>query len=173
MYGKPGNSGENSNPVEISRKKVIPFEISSFTKFLSKRPKFSVPFVWITSARLQVTSRESEKFTGICKWYNPFLFSVPPPKNTLYNLTEIFHGNFRTNGKRSWPEFHAIVSSRLLLSEGVITTRSNRMKFRLKRSKSWCTRMRYPSLSICAFPSSLEEARLRWLEKAGLLHSRF
>ena len=53
MYGKPGNSGriqmERFIPVEIFRKKVIPF-----ISFLPKRPKFSVPFVWITSARLHV-----------------------------------------------------------------------------------------------------------------------
>ena len=35
-----------------------------------------------------------------CKWYNsiPFLFSVP--KKYQYHLPEIFHRNFRANGKR-------------------------------------------------------------------------
>ena len=36
-------------PVEIFRKKS-----NTFSPFLPKRPKFSVPFVWITSARLHV-----------------------------------------------------------------------------------------------------------------------
>ena len=40
----------------------------------------------------------------------------------------------------SWPEFHPITSSRYYslsndVTEGVITTRSNRMKFRLALSK--------------------------------------
>ena len=37
LYGKPGNSGENSNgtvhPVEILRKKVIPFKVLPFFRF--------------------------------------------------------------------------------------------------------------------------------------------
>ena len=173
MYGKPGNSGENSNPVEISRKKVIPFEISSFTSFYRKDRNFLYHLFGLPVPGFKSRREKAKNLPVFVNGTTRSCFRCPPPKKYLYNLTEIFHGNFRTNGKRSWPEFHAIVSSRLLLSEGVITTRSNRMKFRLKRSKSWCTRMRYPSLSICAFPSSLEEARLRWLEKAGLLHSRF
>ena len=39
---------------KFSEKKVIPFEVLPFFPFLPKRPKFSVPFVWITSARLHV-----------------------------------------------------------------------------------------------------------------------
>ena len=41
-------------PVEIFRKKGNTFRGMSFFPFLPKRPKFSVPFVWITSARLKV-----------------------------------------------------------------------------------------------------------------------
>ena len=51
-------------PVEIFRKKVIPFEVSPFFPFLPKRPKYSVPFVWITSARLQV-----ERKRTICRYF--------------------------------------------------------------------------------------------------------
>ena len=42
--------------------------------FLPKRPKFSVPFVWITSVK-----RKRKILPVFCKWYNsiPFLFSVP------------------------------------------------------------------------------------------------
>ena len=50
-------------PVEIFRKKSDTFRGIAFFPFLPKRPKFCVPFVWITSARL--LSRESENFTGI------------------------------------------------------------------------------------------------------------
>ena len=57
LHGKAGNSNENSNgtlhPVEMFRKKVIPsFRGVTFFPLLPKRPKFSVPFVWISSARL-------------------------------------------------------------------------------------------------------------------------
>ena len=51
-------------PVEIFRKKVIPFEVLPFFPFLPKRPKYSVPFVWITSARLQV-----ERKRTICRYF--------------------------------------------------------------------------------------------------------
>ena len=56
LYGKPGNSGENSTgtvqPGENCQEKRNTFRGITFTLFLPKRPKFSVPFVWITSARL-------------------------------------------------------------------------------------------------------------------------
>ena len=39
-------------PVEIFRKKVITFEVLPFSRFLTKRPKFFIPFVLLTSARL-------------------------------------------------------------------------------------------------------------------------
>ena len=58
LYGKPGNSGENSNgtvhPGGNFPEKSITFRGIIFFLFLPKRPKFSVPFVWITSARLHV-----------------------------------------------------------------------------------------------------------------------
>ena len=41
-------------PVEIFRKKSNTFRGITFFPLLLKRPKFSVPFVWITSARLYV-----------------------------------------------------------------------------------------------------------------------
>ena len=49
---------------KFSGKKVIPFEVLSFFPFLPKRPKYSVPFVWITSARLQV-----ERKRTICRYF--------------------------------------------------------------------------------------------------------
>ena len=58
LYGKPRNYGENSNgtvhPGEIFQKKSNTFRVFTFFPFLPKRPKWSVPFVWITSARLHV-----------------------------------------------------------------------------------------------------------------------
>ena len=70
-------------PVEFSGKKVIPFEV------LPKRPQFSVPFVWITSTRLQVERKR--------KIYRYFVngttkcFCFPCPKKYQYHLTESFH----------------------------------------------------------------------------------
>ena len=40
--------------VEIFREKSNTFQSITFFPFLPKRPKFSVPFVWITSPRLHV-----------------------------------------------------------------------------------------------------------------------
>ena len=70
-------------PVEIFRKKSNIFQGITFYPFLPKRPKFSVPFVWITSA-MQASCREKVKNLPVfCTWYNsiPFLFSVAK-KNT-------------------------------------------------------------------------------------------
>ena len=103
LYGKPGNSGENSNgtvhPVGNFPEKSNTFRGIIFFLFLQKRPKFSVPFVWITSARK--CPEKAKTLPVFCKWYSciSFLFSVP--KKYQYHLTEIFHRNFRANGKRS------------------------------------------------------------------------
>ena len=51
LYGKPM---ERFILVEIIRKKSNTFRGINFFPFLPKRLKFSVPFVWITSARLHV-----------------------------------------------------------------------------------------------------------------------
>ena len=44
-------------PVEVFRKKKYIFRAIAFFPFLPKRPKFSVPFGWITSARLHVVRK--------------------------------------------------------------------------------------------------------------------
>ena len=75
--------------VEIFRKKGDTFRGITFFPFLPKRPKFLVPFVWITSAMLQV-ERKRKNLPVFCKWYNsiPFLFSVPK------KIPVPFDGNF-------------------------------------------------------------------------------
>ena len=88
-------------PLKIFRKKVNnTFRGITFFPFLSKRPKFSVPFVWITSARLQAERKR--------KIYRYFVNGTIQSRSCfrcqkIYqcHLTEIFHWNFRTNGKRS------------------------------------------------------------------------
>ena len=97
LYGKPANPGENSNgwfiPVEIFRKKRNTFRGITFFPFLPKRPKFSVPFVWITRARLQVERKR--------KIYRYFVNGTTQshscfrcPKKWQYHLTEIFFPKF-------------------------------------------------------------------------------
>ena len=58
LYGKLRNSGENSNGmVHLGGnfpEKSNTFRGITFFLFLPKQPKFSVPFVWITSARVHV-----------------------------------------------------------------------------------------------------------------------
>ena len=86
-------------PVEILRKKRNTFRGITFFPFLTKRPKFSVPFVWITSARLYVeTKRKIYRYfvTGTTQSRSCFRC----PKKYQYHITKIFHRNFRTNGKR-------------------------------------------------------------------------
>ena len=109
MYGKPGNSVENSNGTVHPRGnfpgKINTFRGITFFPFLPRRPRFSVPFVWITSVRLHV-ERKRKNLLVFCKWYNsiPFLFSVS--KKYQYHLRGNFHRNFRTNGKPS--KWHVI-----------------------------------------------------------------
>ena len=106
MYGKPGNFGVNSNgtahPSGNFPEKRNTFRGITFFPFLPKRPKFSVPLVWITSAMQTLCPEKAKTLPVFCKWYNPipFLFSVS--KTYRYHLTEIFHRNFLANGKRSW-----------------------------------------------------------------------
>ena len=56
LYGKPGNTGENSNgmvyPGGNFPKKSNTFRGITCFPFLPKRPKLFVPFVWLISTRL-------------------------------------------------------------------------------------------------------------------------
>ena len=49
---------------KFSGKKVMPFEVFPFNPFLLKRPKFVVPFVWITSARLHAQRKRK-----LCRYF--------------------------------------------------------------------------------------------------------
>ena len=99
LYGKPGNSGENLNGTVYPSGGNFAFRGITFFPFLTKRPKFSVPFVWITSARLYVETKRK------ISWY--FVNGTTQSRSCFqcqkqyqYHLTDIFHRNFRTNGKR-------------------------------------------------------------------------
>ena len=82
-------------PVEIFRKKVIPFEILPFSCFYRNDRNFLYHLFGLLLPCFM--SRESEKFTD-SKWYNsiPFLFQCQK-KKYQYHSTEIFHRNLRTN----------------------------------------------------------------------------
>ena len=97
-------SGENSNgtvqPGGNFPEKSNTFRGVTFLPFLPKRPKFYVPFVWITTARLQVErKRKIYRYfvNGTTQSRSCFLCQ----KKYQHHLTEIFHRNFRKNGKRS------------------------------------------------------------------------
>ena len=88
--------------------------LSSITcfPFLPKRPRFSVPFVWITSARLHLERKQKLVF---CKWHNsiPFLFSVP--KKIPVPFDGSFHRNFPTNSKRSGKMVSVLKCAKILI----------------------------------------------------------
>ena len=68
LYGKPGNSGENSNGTvhpggNFPRKKVIPFEVLPFSRFYRNGRNFLYHLSGLLVPGF--LSRESEKFTGI------------------------------------------------------------------------------------------------------------
>ena len=85
---------------KFSGKKVMPFEVFPFNPFLLKRPKFVVPFVWITSARLHAQRKRK-----LCRYFvngtTQSRSCFRWQKKYRYHLTEIFDRNFRTNGKCS------------------------------------------------------------------------
>ena len=100
-------------PWRIQMERFIPVEITFFP-FLPKRPKFSVPFVWITVFSLVgvlwrtkhntidaiLIQWHANKWQGILQLSPiPLLFSVP--KKYQFHLTENVYRNFHTNGKRS------------------------------------------------------------------------
>ena len=77
----------------------------TFFPFLPKRPKFSVPFVWITSARLQVERKR--------KIYRYFVNGTvnPVPVFGAKKIPAIFDGNFS-------PKFpYKMVSARAFVSK--------------------------------------------------------
>ena len=82
---------------KFSRKTSNTFRGITFFPFLPKRPKSSVPFVWITSVRLLV-KRKRKIYRVFCKLYNsiPFLFSVPK------KIPLLFDGNVSTKFPYKW-----------------------------------------------------------------------
>ena len=79
--------------VEISRKKVIPFEVLSFSRFYRNDRNFrSVPFVWITSVRLHV-ERKSKIYRYFVNGATQSLSCFRCQINTSTILTDIFHRN--------------------------------------------------------------------------------
>ena len=87
-------------PGEIFQKKSNTFRVITFLPFLPKRPKFSVPFVWITSARLHV-QRERKLYRYFVNGTTQSRSCFRCQKKYHYYLTDIFQWNFRANCKRS------------------------------------------------------------------------
>ena len=85
---------------KLSGKKGIPFEVLPFSRSYQTTEIFCTICL---DYQCQASCREKVKNLPVfCKWYNsiPFLLSVP--EKYQYHMTEIFHRNFRTNGKRPW-----------------------------------------------------------------------
>ena len=111
LYGKPGNSGQNSDgtvyPGGNFPEKSNTFRGIIFFPFLPKRPKFSVSFVWITSARLHV-EREWKMRRYFVNGTTQSRSCFRCQKKYQYHLTGKSHRNFRTNGKRSQSCFFTV-----------------------------------------------------------------
>ena len=85
---------ERFSPVEIFRKKSNTFRSITFFPFLPKQPKFSIPFVWITSAGLHVErKRKIYRYFVIGKTQFRSCFGANKNSGSIRN--------FRTNSKRS------------------------------------------------------------------------
>ena len=103
LYGKPRNSGVNSNGT-VHPGGNFPEEPNLWRYCLlpvfTETTEFSVPFVWITSARVHVERKR--------KIYRYFVNNTTQSRScSRKHLTEIFHRNFRTNGKRSKRVLHS------------------------------------------------------------------
>ena len=105
MYGKSGNSGENSNGSvhpggNFPAKKQ--YHLSRYYLCPVLTETTEIFCIICLDYQCQASCREKVKNAPVfCKWYNsiPLLFSVP--KKFQYHLTGNSHRNFRTNGKRS------------------------------------------------------------------------
>ena len=77
---------------KFSGKKVIPFEVLPFSRSYRNDPNFLYHLFGLP------VSRESEKLSAFCKWYNsiPSLFSVPKIIPILCN------GNFSSKFPYEW-----------------------------------------------------------------------
>ena len=102
MYGKLGNSGENLNgtvhPGGNFPEKSNAFRGIPFFPFLLKRPKFVVPFVWITSARLHVKKKRK-----LCRYFAIRRQPKPVPVfGAKKKIPEPFDGNFPAKFPCKW-----------------------------------------------------------------------
>ena len=83
--------------VEIFRIKKNTFRGITFFPFLPKRPKFSVPFVWITSARLQV-----ERKRKIYRYFENVQLNPVPVSGAKKKKEVPFDGNFSLKFPYKW-----------------------------------------------------------------------
>ena len=100
MHGKPRNSGENSNgtvhPGGNFPEKSNIFRVITFPVF-PKRPKLSVPLVWITSARVQV-----ERKRKIYRYYVNGQLNPVPVFADKNKIPATFDGNFSPKCPYKW-----------------------------------------------------------------------
>ena len=86
-------------PVEIFREKSNTFRGITFSVFAETTEVFCticLNYYWQASCR-----EKAKNLPVFYRWYNSILFLFSEPKKYQYHLTEIFHRNFRTYGKRT------------------------------------------------------------------------
>ena len=83
--------------VEIFRIKRNTFRGITFFPFLPKRPKFSVPFVWITSARLQ-----GERKRKNYRYFENVQLNPVPVSGAKKKRSVPFDGNFSLKFPYKW-----------------------------------------------------------------------
>ena len=169
-------------PVEIFRKKSNTFRGITFFPFLPKRPKFSEPFVWITSAKLHVERK--------WKFFRYFLNGAthdPVPvfgahKKYQYHLTEIFHRNFHTNGKhsRSLSASHPSITVKTVKwpiaieihPSGKLCVRDRKYSWRNGGIHSLCTVNTHSSPPPCWRQRGRDGLSIRWPHVSRVLTTR-
>ena len=149
LDGKPGNFGENSNglfiPEEIFREKGNTFRGNTFFRFLPKRPKCSVPFVWITSARLQVERKR--------KVYQYFVNGTTQSRPCF---------RCQKNTSTIWRKFFTEISVQM-----VSTPKAGVPEWGTRLSQLSCGFRATFLNTLSPLSWSLEVARLKWIEKVG------
>ena len=88
-------------PVEISRKKGIPFEVLPFSHFYGNDRHFLYHMFGLPSARLHVERKRKIFYRYFENGTTLSRSCFRCQKEYQYHLTKIFHQNFCTNGKHS------------------------------------------------------------------------
>ena len=148
LYGKPGNSGENSDETihpgeDFSGKKVIPYEVLPFSRFYRYDQN-----IWyhLSGQCLACLEAESDLFQPRPTRYLVFCNGTTLTHSSFrkgfqvqYHLSETFYRNFLTNGKRSSYCFFLLSRRRSILNFLLFTIHCDPSETEFSQCKMNCS----------------------------------